>query len=277
MSTDDNSLLYTDNSIVSTTIHLAKIHPIVIFKIADQYDRRPEDINNGNSSDKIPSVGLLYGKYDKSRFELDILDAVPLLLKEEEKDNKKILTLDNEFYNQINEDHETHYPLESIVGWYTFGESRFDVPINIQEDSYNLHLWMRPSNPPKIDAFAVIKPAKQNLVSTPIRYIIDATDYEQVCLSRLDASNASDSLQAAINELIKLLNEISSKILEKKIQNDILLGRKIYAALAKIRISSTDREALTQSLEELNRFVQQLDETDKAADAATKVFRTQLD
>ena len=258
MSSEAKSILYMDKGIVQTTVTLVKFHPIVIFQIADQYERRSPP---KTQEAKDISVGLLYGEKGKS---VQVFDSVPLLLDSDGK-VKADFQLSSENY------HKELFPNESLLGWYVFGNAQFEFPslFDEQDSSEKIHLWIRPTAPPKFDVFTVYK-SYTKLVSTPVPYIIDATNYEHLCLSRLADSEASGSLQAALSELVNLLKSMGK--VSGTERKDLLIGRKIFAALGKTHLTETDKKALQVSLSEVRQFIDDLDQAKMSYEHAKARF-----
>ena len=244
-------ILYTDQAISAPPISLVKIHPLVIYSIADAYERRD---NNDDFA-----IGVLLGTYSNGR--AIITDCYPC-----KPDPKTVVNreLHNKLYTQLRQ----LYPAENIIGYFTFSQRQIDWQDIILDGSSAIHIWMRPTVPPKIDVFSVLKAKngdRVQLIPSPVEYIIEASFEEQAALSRLAATSCSGSLQASINELIDLI-EIMESVCNSKANrhpSDDLIGRKIFVALSKTQLHDIDRVTLEKTTSDIQSFLDVLHTADK--------------
>ena len=251
MTSNKSTILFTDSEISAPPISLVKIYPLVVFTIADSYERSLSSKPDTKGEDRN-SIGVLYGEYNDS--DAIVYDACACLASEDGvvKEDLRIKTI---------QEHNYLYPNEKVLGYFTFGKKQVEWPSLIQKDAPSIHLSMKPSNPPKIEVFSVVKTTDDRLVYTPIEYVIEASPEEQLGLSRLAASSSKGSLQAAINELINLLNLMKNVCEDAK--KDKLIGRQIQSALDKINLKDTSKAALTKAAHDIKTFLDVLQGADK--------------
>ncbi|KAH0789820.1 Mov34/MPN/PAD-1 family protein [Histomonas meleagridis] len=256
--TSRNSILFTDTEISKPPISLVKIHPLVIFSIADAFERslsnKQQPLLRGEERE---AIGVLYGEVtDNEAIVYDSFPCVP----------SKTSSIDEALREKMHREHELLFRNEELLGYYTFSQRQIDCPSVIPEGASFIHIWMKPSNPPKIDVFS-IKTSNGIIVSTPIEYVIDASAEEQLGLSRLASSGSRGSLQAAIRELINLLKFMNDICQSSDIKmKDKLIGRQIQAALAKISLKDSSKSALNKAIHDIQSFLDVL----KNADQNTK-------
>lgn len=267
MSEEASSILYVDPTIVESPIKIAKIHPLVIFQIMDAYQRRCIKGNEAATSDTDKAVGLLFGETVNGC--VSILDCYTLAF--DEKGN-----VDKQIRNQMFQEHRELYPNEDVVGWWTFSENRYDYPDVISKGYSAVHIWLRPSVPPTIDAFCVTKlMADDTIVSAPIPYRVDATVDEQLGLSRLADAKACGSLQAANNELVSLLTAVKGIISRPNCSK--LIARDCHAALALTHLDAEEKKTLEESQEQIKSFIEILHNVDVQVQKAEDYFSVPLE
>ena len=246
--TGETSIIYNDVSISNPAINIARIHPLVIFKIADHYLRRGKAENPETDN---YCIGLLLGEIVNN--DAIVRDIVPLSRKQENEEELVSVS-----YNQ----HHILFPNEKILGWYAFSDHMVEFPSIIAEGSNGIHIWMKPYVPPKIDVFAVNKSRELKLVSLPIQYRIEANIPEQLTLSRIADASSTGSLQAAINELIGLLKNTKERLNRGECSKETC--RKIHSALSQAVLNSSSIKTLDDSLRNIENFSQILKETENS-------------
>lgn len=254
MSSNDASIIYNDPTISDPAVNRAKVHPLVIFKVADMFLRRGKDHEY--------CVGLLVGEILNR--EAIVRDVVPL--RPGAQDEQEIISISWQQHHQL-------YPNEQLLGWYSFSETNIEFPSIIAEGANGIHLWMRPYVPPKIDVFSVKKSRDLHLVSLPIQYSIDANVAEQLSLSRIADAQSHGSLQAAINELYQIIEQTIQRIPDdvsggKENMYNREICRKIHKAIAQAELNAGSIKSLEDSLQYIENFRKILNETN---DDITKV------
>jgi hypothetical protein len=263
-----SGILYTDPEISAPAIHLVRIHPLVIFQMADAYQRAvfgkgrtKEDgtRTRGDDDDKeeTDAIGVLFGECVKS--EALVLDCYPCV-------PRKSTMVDNKLNTQMFQEHRNLFPNEQVLGYFAFSEQRREWPGILGEERSGIHIWMRPTLPPMLDVFWVLKPkGEDRLIASPVEYVIDAGPEEQLGLSRLADQQSKGSLQAAVNELISLFNQMRVVCGKKQATKDKLFGRSIFVALQQTHLKPGEENVLAQAKQDIQRFISQLDEADDLA------------
>merc|ERR1712141_301609 len=85
---------------------VARVHPVVLFGIADSYERRNEDAKR--------VIGTLLGTYEKGRVEVTNCFTVPHTEGDE-------VAVDMDFARTMFELHKQVNRGEQVVGWYSTG------------------------------------------------------------------------------------------------------------------------------------------------------------
>lgn len=256
-STPKTGILYSDTKISSSPIDIVKIHPLIIYSIADSYQRR---------GDSDHAIGVLFGEVqDRAAI---VYDCIPCKA-------DKVNVVDNDLKAALISEHRSIYPHESILGYYIFSQRQIDWFDVIAENSCGIRIWMRPTVPPKIDCYSLHNVKvndTQKLIARPIEYSIEASLSEQAALSRLAATSSKGSLQAAINELLDLIKVMEKVCLETTARHarDHLIGRQIYVALAKTQLKDADRITLEKAKNDIQTFLDILKNGDNSAAEAEK-------
>jgi len=84
-----------------------KVHPVVLFQIADAYERR--------DMEKYRVIGTLLGVIDKNTVEVKHSYCV------RHKDNKEGIEIDIEYNQEMYELHKKISPGNNLIGWFTTG------------------------------------------------------------------------------------------------------------------------------------------------------------
>ena len=254
-SSPKTGILYNDPKISSPPIDIVKIHPLVIYSIADSYQRR---------GDTDHAIGVLFGEVvDRQAIVYDIVPCKP----------HPETVVDQELKTYLNNEHRSIYPREEILGYYIFSQRQIDWYDVIADNGCGIRIWLRPTIPPKIDCYALHKVRVNDspkLIAQPIEYIIEASLSEQAALSRLAATSSKGSLQAAINELLDLLKIFEQVCLQTTgiHARDSLIGRQIYVALANTQLKEADRLTLEKAQADIRNFLGILQNGDNIATEA---------
>lgn len=241
-------VLYSDPAISSPAVNVAQIHPLVIFKIADHYQRRGNGVEN--------CVGLLLGELQSN--EAVIRDVVPLDHGAEKK---------SELVSASYLAHHVLFPNEKILGWYAFSNSYVEFPSIIAEGAQGIHMWLRPFVPPKIDCFAIFKHPQNGLISMPIPYVIQTNLQEQLAYAKFD-ENAPKSTNQAIDSLINLLQGIQASYKKQKGPRDTTLGRRLDEALSQFDMKAANAESINKIIENLKPIIEEIEKSDAAVSKA---------
>ncbi|OHT12064.1 Mov34/MPN/PAD-1 family protein [Tritrichomonas foetus] len=260
------NILFTDPAISSPPISIVMIHPLVVYSIADYYERRGTDEY---------AIGILLGEHvDRKAIVYDCYPCKP--------DPKTVARED--LNKTIFNERKQLYQNEIILGYYTFCKRKIDWPAAIREGCSAVHLWMRPISETslKIDVFSVLKSKVNNqeqLIASPIVYMIEASFEEQAALSRLAATSCSGSLQAAINELLELIRIMERVCLQTtgRHARENEIGRQIYVALAKTQLKAADRITLEKTKADIQTFLDVLHSADGLALMAEKELSKPFD
>ncbi|KAK8848182.1 Eukaryotic translation initiation factor 3 subunit F [Tritrichomonas musculus] len=252
-------ILYNDPKISSSPIDIVKIHPLVIYSIADSYQRR---------GDADYAIGILLGEASVVDRQAIVYDVVPCKL-----DPKTVV--DQDLKKALYAEHRSIYPREDIIGYYIFSQRQVDWYDVIQDNSCGIRIWLRPTIPPKIDCYTLYKVIVNDspkLIAQPIEYVIEASLSEQAALSRLAATSSKGSLQAAINELLDLLKVFEKICLQTTgiHARDSLIGRQIYVALANTQLKEADKLTLEKAQADIRNFLEILQNGDNIALEAEK-------
>lgn len=257
MRANTTDILFNDPVISSPVISVVRIHPLVIFQMADSYERRE---SKGDSA-----IGVIFG--DVVENEAIVLDCYPCLPNEQTVVNKDLM-------NALYQEHRQLYPNEIVLGYYTFSQRQIDFPDILGVGTTALHIWMRPAIPPKIDVFSITKTEDSKIISTPVEYMIDASEEEQLGLSRLIDDESRGSLQAAVNELLNLFQTMEKKCRQTtgRHARDKIVGREIHKALSQTTLKESSQLTLKSAKEDIDRFLQYLDEAEGNAIRAEHIL-----
>ena len=248
-------VLYSDPSISSPAVNVAQIHPLVVFKIADHYQRRGEGAEN--------VVGLLLGELQSN--EAVIRDVVPLDYGAERKTE-----LVSASYNA----HHVLFPNEKILGWYAFSNNYVEFPSIIAEGAQGIHLWLRPFVPPKIDCFAIFKHPQNGLISMPIQYVIQTNLQEQLAYAKFDKT-APKSTDQAIDSLVNLLQGIQDSYKKQKGSRDISIGRRLDEALSQFDMKAANAESINKIIGNLKPIINEIEKSDAMVSKAEEKLSLQ--
>jgi hypothetical protein len=242
-------ILYTDPEISAPPIRLVKIHPLVIFKISDAYERSLAPVRQ--------SIGIILGEFhDGVATVHDCYACLP----------DPAVVVDQELHHRMYQRHHQLFPNEMVLGYYAFSQQRIEWPSIIEVQFHGIHIWMRPTLPPKWDVFEITRPTDQGpLIASPIEYVIDASPDEQLGLSRLADSHGQGSLEPAVRELRSLLAGMKEFCLKKKgsLPRDKLMGRHVYVALQQANLTGSAAAVLTRASADIDAFRQDLASADK--------------
>lgn len=284
-------ILFSDASISSPTINSVRIHPLVVFQMADSFERAQpkrasedkkggwsdvradssdnKDGNDSSSSDNLYSVGVLYGNIvDHTAVVLDSIACVP----------RDDTVIDKSIFSRMNSRHREMFPKEEVIGYYTFGTKNIEWSSIVPVDESSVHIWVTPLNPPKIDAFCVSHSHKDKLIFLPIEYTIDASVEEQMGLSRLadqtvaneDGRDGDGSLQAGVRELRSLIGSVGDFCRSEgdTCMKDNIVGRQIYVAIQQACMSDVSRSVLEENIRAIEKFVSGLSSSDNVVGSA---------
>jgi hypothetical protein len=252
------AILYTDPKISDPPIRQVKIHPLVIFKMSDAYERSP-------GPDRL-SIGVILGEHHDGV--ATVHDCYPCL-------PDAVNVVEPDLNRRMFDRHRQLFPNEVVLGYYAFSQQRVEWPNIFEVHRHGIHIWMRPTLPPKWDVFEITKNSPQGpLIASPIEYVIDASPDEQLGLSRLADSHGQGSLQPAVWEMRALLGAMKDFCLKKKgnLPKDKLVGRDIYVALQQANLKGSAAAVLIQANKDIDVFREEL----TAADAVVKEKEDQL-
>jgi hypothetical protein len=147
---------YTDSKISAPPIHFVKIHPLVIFKMSDSYERSPSSERDFIS----PTLGQ---HHDGVAIVHDRYSCLP-----------NPSTVVHTDLNGCSYDrHRQLFPNEQVLGYYAFSQQRVEWSSIFEANLHGIHIWMRPSLPPKCDVFEITKTNPQGpLFVSPIEYVL---------------------------------------------------------------------------------------------------------
>jgi hypothetical protein len=259
MAAPASGILFNDPEISAPAIRFVKIHPLVIFQMAHAYERC------GDAKDR-KSVGVLMGKWSIHDGIAIVHDCYPCL---PSADPSQVV--DEDHNRRMYDRHRELYQNEDPVGYYAFSQQRIEWPSMIHLNAEAIHIWMRPTIPPKLDVFAVIKSdEKGTIIASPIEHVIDASPDEQLGLSRLANSHGQGSLPPALAELRSLLESMKKFCKEKRgaFPKDKLIGRAIYVALQQANLKGASEDLLRHALKDVEVFLSELSQADSVVQAA---------
>jgi hypothetical protein len=226
--------------------------------MSDSYERSPGPTRQ--------SIGVIFGEFHDGI--AIVHDCHPCL-------STPTQIVDSDLNRRMYQRHHQLFPNEVVLGYYAFSHQRLEWPGIIEVRSHGIHIWMRPSLPPKWDVFEITKINEQGpLIASPIEYVIDASPDEQLGLSRLADSHGQGSLQPAVWELRSLLTAMKEFCQKKmgSLPKDKLIGRDIYVALQQANLTESAAVVLRQANVDIDVFREELG----AADATVKQAEEQL-
>lgn len=286
-------ILFSDASISSPSINMVRIHPLVVFQMADSFQRaqakrtvegkksgwdfkgddkdgkKKSNTEKDNDAD-LYSIGVLYGNVvDHTAVVLDCIACVP----------REGTVVDKTLFSRMNTRHREMFPKEEVIGYYVFGNKNIEWSSIVPDDHSSVYIWVSPINPPKIDAFCVSHSHKDKLLFLPIEYSIDASVEEQMGLSRLadqtvineKGNEGGGSLQAGVRELRSLFSSVEEfcrKDSSCSCMRDNTVGRRIYVAIQQARMGESSRSVLEENIRAIEKFVHELSGSDSVVGSA---------
>jgi hypothetical protein len=251
-------ILYTDPEISAPPIRLVKIHPLVIFKMSDAYERSVSALRQ--------SIGIILGEFrDGVATVHDCYACVP----------DATTVVDQDIHHRMYQRHHQLFPNEQVLGYYAFSQQRVEWPSIIEVGFHGIHIWMRPTLPPKWDVFEITRATDQGpLIASPIEYVIDASSDEQLGLSRLADSHGQGSLEPAVRELRSLLSAMKDVCVKKKgaLPRDKLMGRDIFVALQQANLKGSAAAVLERARADIDVFRTELESADAVVAAAERAM-----
>ena len=292
-------ILFSDASISSPSVNNVRIHPLVVFQMADSFERaqpcqrkgdsnsknvtwvKKDQVNNDkqeehdDKTNELYSIGVLYGNIiDHTAIVLDSFACVPCAGTGD--------AVDMTLFSRMNTRHREMFPKEDVIGYYTFGTKNIEWSSVIPQGGSGIHIWVSPITPPKIDCFSVSHHGDK-LIFLPIEYTVEASAEEQMGLSRLAdqtvAEEESATLQAGVRELRSLLQSVGNFCRNNRstCMKDNIIGRRIYVAIQQARMNNSSLSVLQENIAAIDRFINELSAGDVVVGEAEKAMALPLD
>ena len=226
------------------------------------------------------ALGVLFGQ--QSDATVSVLDCAACLPHTEK-------VIDPDFMKDVIDRHSAMYPKEDHIGYFSFSEAQIPFEKScLFHGNCRLYVWVRPSAPAKVNVFYV-SGDKQEVISLPVEYRIEASVEEQMGLSRLKGQKAikqgdgaqehkkgdtmeSGSLSAAGRELKEFLKVVHAAVHGDPQSQSKLFGRNVYVALARANLGSASTKVLVESQNAIDEFLRVLGKSDEEVASAEKAM-----